>query len=266
MGNYLSQGYEACQTAAKRHSPNKMRLKERNIIQDLNRSIKDKSQSLKKWVEELDRDVEVVMSLINEKEEKIKKLESRNRSLAHINRKLGTNRNNAIKVFQHQDDKPGPALQSRESNEQANVIQARRKEPHLSTKKPGSHLARTNSDTETMIRDPAEQSENIRGVPVQYQITPKLPEGNERMSAEDLLIRPKQAKLSDYLSDPLKLLHAVLLCVGLCTVFILLYTYFFNNNFIVNSLLLLLNDQDLAELIQFFSPCLTWKNNGLMPF
>lgn len=261
MGNFPSQSLG-------NDAPNQQTVKENNTIKGVNRSIKDKTHRLKNWMEELDRDVDIFMALMKKKEEQIQQLESHNKNLAIINEQL----NMEMKAISSKS----PPHQDRKTNQ----VKAK----HFETKWNNggrsedeiviSCQLRDSLETKDQLWDPQRNKDILKPLEVpltkiHVQKSEKadvLPEWEETKPVDDSLPRAKQPKFLFCFQDPLKLLLAIALCLGLCTGVILTYAYYFSNSFIANSLPLLFSDHDIAELTQLLSPYLTWKNNGLLPF
>ncbi|KAJ7344350.1 hypothetical protein JRQ81_000300 [Phrynocephalus forsythii] len=247
-----------------------MSMKDNYSANDLIRRLKDKSHSLRQWSEDLEKEAEVVMDLIKQKEEQIQKLEIDNKNLEKINESLSLGiKEKPFKVFPH---------------------------PVLKAKKEKSITFKTASETEKVIgyqfRDSVEAFSGTKAAQESHEWDlkdqpttlmpqtlvlpaedqgcaermPMLQEGEETNTAKELHVRREPLKFIHCPWDLLKILLVTLLSFGFCTASTLAYVYFFNSNFIAHRLPVLFNDHDLAELTQYFSPYLAWENDGLLPF
>lgn len=250
-----------------------MSMKDSYTAKDLIRRLKDKSHGLRKWSEDLEKEAEVVMDLVKQKEEKIQKLENHNKTLAKINESLSMElKEKSSKVSPHPESKAKKerSITFKTASEAERVIGHQFQDSAEMFSNAKAAQKSHKSDLKEQSTTPMPQ---IPVLPAEdhgcAEITPMLQEDeccSETNTVKELHIRSKPLSLIHCPWDLLKILLVILLSFGFCTALILAYVYFFNSNFIAHRLPVLFNDHDLAELTQLFSPYLTWENDGLLPF
>lgn len=244
-------------------------MTENTDIRKLSRNLKEKTNTLKKWAEKLDDEVDSILELMNKKEAKIQKMENASRVSFKTNDDFHT------KIIS-----PSKSSLMARRKSRVNLLQPKMSEQDIETViacqfseiEQDEGLIRTPSQISVCLdteREVSKQMSQIITSP-QPKEMPKtaetLLEDDEKEAMELLLLKSKQARLFKYFWDFLKILLTVVLCFGLCIGLIFLYAHFFNSNLIANILFLLYSDHEIAELTQFLSPQLTWKNDGLLPF
>lgn len=244
-----------------------MLMTESPDIKKLSRSLQDKTNSLKKWVEELAKEVDVILDLVKEKEEKIQVLETESQNLSKINEDLRIKMMFLFQKQQEKDTRRKSILKNPKADfvpEKDTTYQSRDTENKVEKdKEPQRSTWQNMADkviklVSQMLKSPV-QKERI-------ETEDALLEGEEKEAMEEMLLRSKKDKVLHCFWEPFKLWLAGVLCFGLFICLLLVYAYFFNHAFIANMVSLLLNDSCITELAEFLSPFLTWKNNGLLPF
>lgn len=244
-----------------------MQVGKKDSAKDSKRNLKDRTQDIKKCVEELDREVDIVMDLVEKIEKKVKLLGNHNRKLAKVNDHLNIGlKKMSSKPSLNEDykaDRPSNVrLQNRDRYyEPEKVIACHSRdseekldEEHQRSSKLQKHVVISMAEIKNTPGDDQEDD----------QTSPALLEDDNL--EEDSVICSKPSKSLRDIWDLVKnSLAVVLLGFGFCTCLILFCAYFFNDNFIANSIILFYS-HDTAELTQQWSPYFTWRNDGLLPF
>ncbi|XP_067389383.1 transmembrane and coiled-coil domain-containing protein 5B-like [Emydura macquarii macquarii] len=260
--------------------------------EDLNRGLQTKTECLKTTVEELQKEVENVREMLEQRDGKIKQLELENKNLDRTNKQLTLETYEiSCQLSAYEDDKVAPERDLLGTKTVTQEIKSymRHLEGKLEdTKQQRDQEKRRSSQLrETLIellqirevqRKDIIQLKRQLEMSMQQAALLRL-ENEDRVVAGSLLQERGEAKLveiSRKWSKMRKLLFWLLAlgrfllvlvpCLGLGTAVALLYTYFVNKYFILESLLLLFNDHDIHMVIEILSRHLTWKNDGLFPF
>ncbi|KAL8169981.1 UNVERIFIED_CONTAM: hypothetical protein K2H54_061128 [Gekko kuhli] len=247
-------------TTEEQYASVQMPVVKEDPAKDSERNLKDKTQNSKKCVDEPDREVDTVQ--VEKLEKKIQMLENRDRKLTKDNEQLNMVLEMFPKIFKDVIVK----LQRRDRDyEPEKVIACHLRDSQEKLNEGLQRNSKLHKNKHVMI-----SVAGIKNIPVveqeEDQAFPELREG--ATLEEDSVINAKPSKplhdISDW--DLAKRSLGIVLGFGFCLCLILLCAYYFNRNFIANSLILMLYDHDVAGMTQLLSPYFIWQNNGLLPF
>ncbi|XP_039356129.1 paramyosin-like [Mauremys reevesii] len=279
-------------TVANLDAENQELIKGNKDTKDLNRGLQTKTDYLKLMVEELQKEVENVREMLELRDGKIKQLELENKNLHRTNKQLtletyesscqlsadeeykfapeidllGTkNITQEIKIYvKHLEGKLEDAEQQRDEERScssqlrgtlAELLQIRElQRKDIIQLKGQLEMAMQQAALLRMETEDRAQA----GLLLQQRVETKL--------VEKSLNQSKMSNLLHWLLNLGRLLLILVSCLGIGTAVALLYTYFVNNYFISDSLLLLFSEHDINMIVEILSRHVTWKNNGPFPF
>uniref|UniRef100_A0A8C8SRY0 Uncharacterized protein n=1 Tax=Pelusios castaneus TaxID=367368 RepID=A0A8C8SRY0_9SAUR len=287
--NLQNQIWDLREAAEELDAENQKLRKENREIKDQNRRLQASADCFKTLVGDLQREVDSAREMVEGREDKINKLEFQNKNLEKINEQL----NMEIMEMAYQIS-AYHICQEKDIYGVKNIICEKKESlKHLETSQESEeHLFEQENLEACQLRETLEESDKIGAV---QKNDVMQPEGQPEMLVEEtallkvanedkfhagslwrqvaeatfvknLLNKAKKCTFLCYIWNLLKLLFTLVIWLLLAIALVLLYTYVFNNNFIAESLPLLINDHALDMLIQILSPYLIWRNDGLLPF
>ncbi|CAM2115413.1 unnamed protein product [Caretta caretta] len=288
--NLQNQIWDLRETAVELDAENQKLMKENKEIKDQNRRLQARADCFKTLVGDLQREVDNAREMVEGREDKINKLEFQNKYLEKINEQL----NMEIMEMACQISAYHNICQEKDIYGVRNKMYENKKYlKHLKTNLESEEQLYEQEKLETcQLRETLEELDKIgefqkndimqlEGQLVmssqetallrvenedKFQNGSLLRQVAEVKFAENSLHKPKKHNFLCYIWNLLKLLLILVVWLGLAAALVLLYIYVFNNDFIADSLPLLISDHDLDMLIQILSPYLIWKNDGLLPF
>ncbi|KAG6931047.1 transmembrane and coiled-coil domains 5B [Chelydra serpentina] len=288
--NLQNQIWALRETAVELDAENQKLMKENKEIKDQNRRLQARADCFKTLVGDLQREVDNAREVVEGREDKINQLEFQNKYMEKINEQL----NMEIMEMACQISAYHSIYQEKDIYGVRNIIYENKMYlKHLKTNLESEERLYEQEKLETcQLRETLEELDKIgefqkndimqlEGQLVmstqetallrvenedKFQAGSLLRQDAEIKFVENSLDKPKKHNFLCYIWNLLKLLLTLVVWLGLAAALVLLYTYVFNNDFIADSLPLLISDHDLDIIIQILSPYLIWKNDGLLPF
>ncbi|XP_061485719.1 transmembrane and coiled-coil domain-containing protein 5B-like [Rhineura floridana] len=280
------------ETVACLDSENQELLKENRCIKDHNRSLQGTADTFKATMEEMQKKVEDIRERMDHANMKIHELDIQNKSLVKANEELNKELHEvSSQVALFQDYK---AAQEKDLLEMQNLSAEVKKylksleerleetEHHYHAEK--SHSSQLKEKVGTLLQLRQNQRNDIKDLQAQLetcvqQATILRLDQENRVQMGSLMHEIVEAKLVDVALNRSKSRKAmywlwklgkfltilVLGCI-LLLVLALSYTYFFNQQFIAETVLVFLSEQNINKIVQGFAHYLTWRNDGLLPF
>ncbi|XP_078246343.1 uncharacterized protein LOC144588105 [Pogona vitticeps] len=290
--NLRQQIGELRETVACLDSENRELLVENGCIKDQNRCLQSAADRFKAMIEETQKKVEDIRGRMDVAHQKIHELEVQNQSLVDANKELSRELQEvSSQMALFRDYK---AAQEKDLLEMQNLSAEVRKylkflEERLEETERQYHLEKSRSSelrdkVSALLQLRETQRKDIKDLQAQLetcvqQATILRLDQENRLQLGSLMHEIVEAKLVDVAlnqSKTRKVLQwlwslgkvLVILVVG-CSILLFLvltYTYFFNQGFISETLLLFLSEQNIEKIAQGFSHYLIWRNEGLLPF
>nr|XP_028581418.1 paramyosin-like [Podarcis muralis]XP_028581419.1 paramyosin-like [Podarcis muralis] len=280
------------ETVAYLDSENQALLKDNSTIKGHNRSLQETADRFKAAMEEMQKKVEDIREKMDHTNARIHELDAQNKALAKANAELSKElREVTSQVALFEDYK---AAQEKDLREMQNLSVEVKKylksledrlqetEHHYQAEKNNSSQLREKVGVLLQLRQ--SQRNDIKDLQSQLetcvqQATILRLDQENRVQIGSLMHEIVEAKLVDVALQQSKSRKAmywfwqvgkvlsvlVLGCVLLLTL-ALCYTYFFNHEFMAETLLAFLGEHNVNRIVQGFAHYLTWRNDGLLPF
>lgn len=269
-GDSFPQRRDPSGTIAEQYASNQILVGEKYSAESSKRNMKDKIQDIKNCVKELDREMDVVMDLMEKMEKKIQMLETHYRKLTTVNQQLNTElKKMPSKISQYQAYKANSPSTVQLQNSSSQNGPERVIACHFSASQERRNEGLQRSSELHKNKHVVISLSGIKKMPVdeqeEDQTFPALLKGDNL--EEDSVICSEPSKFLHDVWDLVKCSLAFVLGFGLCTYLILFCEYYLNHNFISNIIILIFCERDIAHgLTQLWSPYFTWRNDGLQPF
>uniref|UniRef100_A0A8C0JFD1 Uncharacterized protein n=1 Tax=Chelonoidis abingdonii TaxID=106734 RepID=A0A8C0JFD1_CHEAB len=276
--NLQNQIWDLRETVVELDAENQKLMKENKEIKDLSRTLQARADCFKTLVGDLQREVDNAREMMEGSEDKINKLEFQNKHLEKINEQLN------MEIMEMEKEIYGvrniiyenkkylkhlkTSLESEEQlYEQEKLETNQLRETLEELDKIGEFQKNDITQLEGQLVMPTQETALVRVENEdKFQAGSLLRQVAEVKFVENSFHEPKKHNFLCYIWNLLKFLLTLAVWLGFAAALALLFTYVFNNDFIADSLPLLISDHDLDMLIQILSPYLIWKNDGLLPF
>lgn len=290
--NLRGQIGELRDTVACLDTENRDLLMENKCIKDRNRCLQSSADRFKAMIEEMQKKVEDVRRRMDAAQQKIHELEVQNKSLVDANQELSRELHEVLsqvalfreyKAAQQKDLLEMQSL-SAEVKKYLKSLEERRDDTEQRCQLEKSQTSQLQDRVGALLQLRATQRRDIKDLQAQLetcvqQATILRLDQENRMQMGSLMHEIVEAKLVDVAlnqSRSRKVLQwlwslgkvLVILVVG-CSILLFLvltYTYFFDQEFISETLLLFLSEQNIEQIAQGLSRYLVWRNDGLLPF
>ncbi|XP_067396522.1 transmembrane and coiled-coil domain-containing protein 5B-like [Emydura macquarii macquarii] len=285
--NLQNQIRDLREAAEELDAENQKLTKENREIKDQNRRLQASADCFKTLVGDLQREVDSAREMVEGREDEINKLEFQNKNLEKINEQLNMEimemacQISAYHDIYQENDILGVRNTIYENNEYLKHPETNLESEEQLYEQENLEVCQLRETLEELDKIGEVQKNDIMQLEGQLEMltqeTALLKVVNEDKFQADSLSRQdveatfvenslNKLKKCNFLCYIWNLLLTLVVWLGVGTALVLLYTYVFNNNFIAESLPLLVSDYALDKLIQILSPYLIWKNDGLLPF
>ncbi|KAJ7319751.1 hypothetical protein JRQ81_019262 [Phrynocephalus forsythii] len=267
-------------------------LVESKCIKDRNRLLQSSADQFKATMEEMQKKVEDIRGRVEAAQQKIHQLEVQNWALVEANKELRRELHEVLsqvalfrdyKAAQEEDLLEMRKL-SDEVKKHLKSLELRRDEAEHRYRLEKSQSSQLQDRVSTLLQLRETKRQDIKDLQAQLescvqQATVLRLDQENRLQMGSLMHEIVEAKLVDVALNQSKtkkvlqwlwtLGKVLLILVVGCSVLLFLvltYTYFFNEEFISETLLLFLSEQNIEKIARGLSHYLIWRNNGLLPF
>lgn len=280
------------ETVACLDEENQELLKKNKSLEDAKKSLQEVAGGFRATMEEMQKRVEDVREKTHHAHEKISHLELQNKSLVAANEELSRELQEVSSQVAHFEDYKA-ALQ-RDLEEMQNLtaevkkylrsLEDKLEETEQCYQAEKSHSAHLREKLGELLQIRDDQRKGIKDLQGQVemslqqamivrvnqennvQVGSLMHEIVEAQLVDVALNRSRKRKILRWLWRLGKFLALLVFGCGLLLGLAFVYTYFFNQQFISDTILFLLSDENIKKIVEVLSQYLTWRNEGLLPF
>lgn len=267
-------------------------LKEKNSLKDKNQALQKTADGFRKTMEELQQKVEDVREKIDHAQGKIHHLELQNKSLVKANEELTKELREVscqVTLFEEykaaqENDLVEMQTLSVEVKKYLKSLEEKLEETEQWYQEEKKQSAQLREKVGELLQNRENQRKGIKELQGQVEMSVQqavilrmdqetnvqvgslMHEIVEARLVDVAMTRSRNRKIMLWLWRLGKFLTILLFGCGLLLGLAFLYTYFFNQQFISNTVLILLSDENIKRLVEALSRYLSWKNEGLLGF